>query len=189
MAVYNSSYTGAQHDTYVTKQQLIDLIYPIGSYYISDNSVSPATRFGGTWEQIKDRFILAAGDTYTGGDTGGTATHTHSFTAVGTVENHTLTIAEMPRHLHQQAYNWTSGGSASASGGETWAITMTSGTGDGVGTWPYGTDSGATQFGYTGGGDPTITVLLVRHPQPNPALIFHLISQLIFGNVLLKEMI
>ena len=53
-----------------------DKIYPIGSIYISAASTSPETLFGGTWEQIKDRFLLASGDTYTAGETGGEAEHT-----------------------------------------------------------------------------------------------------------------
>ena len=62
-------------------------IYPIGSIYISANSTSPAELFGGTWEQIKDRFLLAAGDTYAAGSTGGESSHT-------------LTVDEMPSHAH-----------------------------------------------------------------------------------------
>lgn len=66
---------------------IVDLIYPVGSIYMNVNSTSPATLFGGTWEQLKDRFLLGAGDTYTEGDTGGSA-------------NHTLTTDEMPSHNH-----------------------------------------------------------------------------------------
>lgn len=62
-------------------------VYPIGSIYMSVNATSPATIFGGTWERIKERFLLAAGDTYWNGRTGGEATHT-------------LTIDEMPQHSH-----------------------------------------------------------------------------------------
>lgn len=65
----------------------INDIYPVGSIYMSTNNVNPSTLFGGTWEQIKDTFLLGAGDTYTAGDTGGEATHT-------------LTIDEMPSHNH-----------------------------------------------------------------------------------------
>ena len=65
-----------------------DKIYPIGSIYISTSQVSPASIFGGTWEQLKDRFLLASGDTYTAGATGGEATHT-------------LARNEMPRHTHE----------------------------------------------------------------------------------------
>lgn len=61
--------------------------YPIGAIYMSTNSTNPSTLFGGTWEQIKDRFMLAAGDTYTNGSTGGEASHT-------------LTVNEIPSHNH-----------------------------------------------------------------------------------------
>ena len=61
--------------------------YPVGSLYMSAEATSPASFIGGTWEQIKDRFILAAGDTYAAGSTGGEATHT-------------LTIDEIPAHNH-----------------------------------------------------------------------------------------
>lgn len=71
-------------------------IYPIGSIYMSVNNVNPSTMFGGTWQQIKDRFLLACGDTYNNGETGGAANHTPS----GTVGNHTLTVNEMPAHTH-----------------------------------------------------------------------------------------
>ncbi len=66
---------------------LIDTIYPVGSIYMSTNNVSPQTFFGGTWERIQDRFLLAAGSTYAAGGTGGSATHV-------------LTVAEMPSHYH-----------------------------------------------------------------------------------------
>ena len=66
---------------------LINIIYPVGAIYMSTSNVSPATFIGGTWEQIKDRFLLTAGDTYAAGSTGGSATHT-------------LTTAQMPSHTH-----------------------------------------------------------------------------------------
>lgn len=55
---------------------IADIIYPVGSIYLSVNNVDPSTLFGGTWVQIKDKFLLSAGDTYTGGATGGEATVT-----------------------------------------------------------------------------------------------------------------
>lgn len=72
-------------------------IYPIGSIYMSVNNVDPSLVFGGTWQQIKDKFLLACGDVYNNGETGGSATHTPS----GTVGNHTLTVNEMPAHTHE----------------------------------------------------------------------------------------
>lgn len=81
--------------------------FPIGSIYMSVNSTNPSTLFGGTWEQIKDTFLLGCGDTYTNGSTGGSATHT----TVGSVGNHTLTVSEMPSHTHRaMGYHRTHGG-------------------------------------------------------------------------------
>lgn len=59
-------------------KELIDAVYPIGSLYMSVNAAEPSALFGGTWERLKDRFLLAAGDTYVAGATGGEATHTHT---------------------------------------------------------------------------------------------------------------
>lgn len=79
-----------------------NLIYPVGSIYMSVNSTSPQTLFGGTWQQIQNTFLLACGSSYNAGSTGGSATnsHTHSVTPTGSVGNHTLTIAEIPSHTH-----------------------------------------------------------------------------------------
>lgn len=53
--------------------------YPVGSVYISVNNTNPTTYFGGTWEQIKDRFLLCCGSTYSAGSTGGSTTHQHKY--------------------------------------------------------------------------------------------------------------
>lgn len=87
MGNYQSAFTGAQHDAYVTKEALINLIYPVGSIYISTNSTSPATLFGGSWSQIQGQFLLASSSTYAAGSTGGEATHT-------------LNVNELPAHAH-----------------------------------------------------------------------------------------
>lgn len=68
---------------------LFNLCYPVGSIYMSVNDTEPSILFGGTWEKIKDRFLLASGDTYSLGATGGEATHK-------------LTINELPNHNHIQ---------------------------------------------------------------------------------------
>lgn len=60
-------------------------IFPVGSIYLSVNNTNPGTIFGGTWEQIKDKFLLSAGDTYTAGNTGGKASYA---------------AADMPKHSH-----------------------------------------------------------------------------------------
>lgn len=60
---------------------------PVGSIYLSLTTDNPTNLFGGTWERIKDTFLLAAGDTYALGGTGGAATVT-------------LSTANMPAHTH-----------------------------------------------------------------------------------------
>ena len=83
----------------ITASDLYDAIYPVGSIYMSVNSTSPATLFGGTWTQLKDRFLLGVGDTYTTVEnTGGAASQ--NYTPAGTVGSHTLTTAEIPSHTH-----------------------------------------------------------------------------------------
>lgn len=57
--------------------------YPVGSIYLSVNSTDPSTLFGGSWERIQDRFLLASGNSYGAGSTGGSAkatlpSHTHT---------------------------------------------------------------------------------------------------------------
>ena len=101
---------------------LLNLVYPVGSIYWSSNNTNPGTLFGGTWTQIKDKFILAAGDSYTNGATGGAATvtltvsnmpsHKHSFTPSGKVGSHTHTG---PSHTH----SFTPSGTISINGDHT----------------------------------------------------------------------
>ena len=89
-------------------------IYPIGSIYMSVNNVDPSLVFGGTWEQIKDRFLLACGDTYTNGEKDGVASN--SYTPAGTVGNTTLTIDQIPSHTHEWAQPAHSGTAATGTG-------------------------------------------------------------------------
>lgn len=52
---------------------ILNAVYPVGSIYVAVNSTDPGTLFGGTWEQIEDRFLLAAGSSYAAGTQGGSA--------------------------------------------------------------------------------------------------------------------
>lgn len=80
---------------------LINKIYPVGSIYMSVNSVSPSSFIGGTWVQIKDTFLLSAGSTYAAGSSGGAASvaltaaqmpaHNHNFTGTAAAHSHTFT--------------------------------------------------------------------------------------------------
>ena len=75
-------------DSVPTLVDLLKAVYPVGAFYISATATSPRTVFGfGTWTQIKDRFILAAGDTYPAASSGGEATVT-------------LTVEQIPPHNH-----------------------------------------------------------------------------------------
>lgn len=61
-------------------------IYPVGSIYMSINETNPSELFGGEWEQIEDKFLLACGTKYQNGSTGGRedsviVQHTHTGTS------------------------------------------------------------------------------------------------------------
>lgn len=81
------------------KTSIADAVYPVGSIYMSVNPADPGTLFGGTWQRIQDRFLLASGSSYAAGATGGEASHA-------------LTVGEMPSHTHPFEF-W--GGSANTS--------------------------------------------------------------------------
>ena len=77
--------------------------FPIGYggfFNIDPNSIYAGT----TWEQKKDVFILASGDTYGAGSTGGEA-------------QHTLTANEMPDHNHSEFINIENVGKVAIGGG------------------------------------------------------------------------
>lgn len=63
-------------------------IYEIGAVYISYNSTSPATLFGGSWVAITGRFPYFNAGTSTGGS-----------------NTHTLSINEIPNHNHSLRYD------------------------------------------------------------------------------------
>lgn len=97
------------------KAEAILAAHPVGSLYWTSSSENPAVTFGGgTWTRIKDKFILAAGDTYTNGATGGAATvtlttaqmpsHRHSFTPSGTVSSHTHTVGAHSHGLNSHTH-------------------------------------------------------------------------------------
>lgn len=100
-------------------------IYPVGAIYMSASSTSPATLFGGSWTQLKDRFLLAVGDTY------------KSAGLIGGEANHTLTVAEMPSHRHGasegqfHAYTGSNGADTVSGGTNFKSIQYTAYVGDG----------------------------------------------------------
>lgn len=71
---------------------LLDIIYPVNSVYITTSSVSPATSIGGTWTQIEGGACIAAfSDNNSLGDYTG---------------SHTISADNMPPHQHSLA-RWT----------------------------------------------------------------------------------
>lgn len=91
----------------VTKDKLaissiIDIFYPVGSYYeTSDTTFDPNVSWGGTWAEDTAGRVLVAKNTGT-------------FTTVGNTggeETHQLSVAEMPSHNHALDYTANSGGS------------------------------------------------------------------------------
>ena len=75
----------------VTAAVVNALAYPVGAIYTSIVSTNPATTLGvGTWTAFSaGRVMLGHGGGYTAGDTGGYTT-----------DSHTLTLNEIPSHVH-----------------------------------------------------------------------------------------
>lgn len=84
----------------ISASEIINIIYPVGSVYITVDNKNPMTIFGGTWEAIANgRVLVGAGTgtdinntikTFAVGDTGGEYTHT-------------LTENELAEHTHEIA--------------------------------------------------------------------------------------
>lgn len=73
--------------------------YPIGSIYISTNATSPATLFGGNWDEIHGAFLFANSALHKAGEIGGE-------------EEHVLKEKEIPVHYHDE-YVGNDGGDGS----------------------------------------------------------------------------
>ena len=86
---------------------IAELIYPVGSIYMSIAPTNPALLFGGTWEILSNRFLVGAGSKYPPGAQGGE-------------EEHQLTMDEMPSHSHS--------GSTSSAGSHSHTIASVSAT-------------------------------------------------------------
>ena len=71
----------------INGKDMLDMMYPVGSIYMSMASTSPSILFGGTWEQISGKFLLACDTTYEAGSEGGSASNT-------------LVIDNLPSHSH-----------------------------------------------------------------------------------------
>ena len=83
--------SGVLDTNYVNRAELLNLMYPVGSIYMSVENVSPASFIGGYWERIAEgRTLIGQGTsdkTFTAGEQDGASTHT-------------LTTAQIPSHNH-----------------------------------------------------------------------------------------
>ena len=124
----------------LTKLDLLDMIYPVGSIYMSVNSSNPGSLFGGTWEAYaQGRVLIGAG---TGTDSR-SEQKTFAAGSTGGEYNHQLTVGELASHGHSASssssgahthtyksrnmsgYNWDQGNGVTSSSGSK-AITIPS---------------------------------------------------------------
>ena len=97
---------------YLTKGELIEIIYPVGSIYITTNGQNPGEYLGGEWESYGEgRTIVGAG---TGTDSNNVQ-KVFEINETGGEYEHTLTVNEMPLHNHRifitaNSYTAVSGG-------------------------------------------------------------------------------
>ncbi len=116
--IVNSITTALASDPSINKENICNLIYPVGSIYMSVNSTSPETLFGGTWKQIKARFLLGQGanetntTNYWGTYNAGTCDFPNG--EMSGEPYHTLSLNEIPSHAHNVGcpnfWDWGTGG-------------------------------------------------------------------------------
>lgn len=107
------------------KAEAVLAAHPVGSLYWTSKNENPAVTFGGgTWKQITDKFVLAAGSTYKAEATGGASavtlsvsnmpSHSHNFTPSGTIS---MDAHSHGLNNHTHGFSGTTGGmSANATG-------------------------------------------------------------------------
>lgn len=78
---------------FVSKSELLDMIYPVGSIYMSIVGASPESILGGTWERLTGKFLLGA-------TPNGQGNNERPAGYIGGEANHVLTINELPQHTH-----------------------------------------------------------------------------------------
>lgn len=110
------------------KQAKLDA-HPVGSYYFSDDSTSPATLFGGTWEALPAGYTLIAQGS--GRDDFGSYTYTAGQKYGERM--HKLTVDELAAHKHAQNIN--------GNGSDSWKGTY--------GSWVTNGAGAGTESGYT----------------------------------------
>ena len=117
---FNYKFCAPQTEADKIWSMIRDRLYPIGSIYCSVSSDNPSTIYGGTWVQIKGRFLFGVGANDANSNTswgslsasaynvnspdvkGGQYAHNHS--QASTTGSHTLTVSEIPSHNHTQRF-------------------------------------------------------------------------------------
>lgn len=112
----------------------VDMIYPIGSLYITTSTISPAICFGGTWTQITDDAYLKIVNT--SGSVG---------VLGGTSSAHKIPVQSLPSHQHTHI-NWNGASIGLNTGGNQYNLSW--------GKQGATNDNSAFKTGYTGGGQP-----------------------------------
>lgn len=92
----------------LTKTEILDMIYPVGSIYISISSSNPSYTIGGTWQRFANGKTLVGVDEYD--------SDFNSPNRTGGEKAHQTTVEEMPSHAHQ--FNTEAAGSPIALGWE-----------------------------------------------------------------------
>lgn len=82
--------------------------HPVGSYYFSNDSTSPATLFGGTWEALPAGYTLIA----QGSGTDDYGSFTYTAGQKYGERKHPLTTDEMPSHSHVYYLDTTKNGTS-----------------------------------------------------------------------------
>lgn len=86
--------------------EVLDIVYPIGSIYLSISDTDPKVLFGGVWEQITGRFLLGAGSPKQNGYNGFGVIQEEELkwnfqnNTTGGEYSHKLNTNEMPSHNH-----------------------------------------------------------------------------------------
>lgn len=101
----NFTSTNEHYDIEVTPDTLFNMVYPVGSIYMSVNEVNPTTLFGGTWEKIEDRFLLGTSSSRRAGDTGGSWTYTLSQENIPQYK-----LGDIPAVVPHSHVKWDNGG-------------------------------------------------------------------------------
>jgi len=96
MATLNKIFRGMQNGAETIDQNfntLLNLLHPVGSYYITNDSTNPSEVFGlGTWVRVKGRVLVGVDENdstlslsnKTGGSTNPLTSHTHEYSREGT---------------------------------------------------------------------------------------------------------